>query len=76
MSFPPLYTSLVAIKKFKESNNNEIVRKTTLREVKILRMLRSTNNHIVMLKEAFRRYHTPLTMLTMLTPLSERESYI
>ena len=48
-------TLLVAIKKFKESNNNEIVRKTTLREVKILRMLRSPNNHIVMLKEAFRR---------------------
>ena len=47
--------TIVAIKKFKESNNNEIVRKTTLREVKILRMLRSTNNHIVMLKEAFRR---------------------
>ena len=47
---------LVAIKKFKESNNNEIVKKTTLREVKILRMLRSPNNHIVMLKEAFRRY--------------------
>ena len=46
---------LVAIKKFKESNNNEIVKKTTLREVKILRMLRSPNNHIVMLKEAFRR---------------------
>ena len=47
---------IVAIKKFKESNNNEIVKKTTLREVKILRMLRSPNNHIVMLKEAFRRY--------------------
>ena len=46
----------MAIKKFKESNNNEIVRKTTLREVKILRMLRSTNNNIVMLKEAFRRF--------------------
>ncbi len=47
---------IVAIKKFKESNNNEIVKKTTLREVKILRMLRSPNNHIVMLKEAFRRF--------------------
>ena len=53
---PTRPSSPVAIKKFKESNNNEIVKKTTLREVKILRMLRSPNNHIVMLKEAFRRW--------------------
>jgi cyclin-dependent kinase-like len=57
---------LVAIKKFKESNNNEIVKKTTLREVKILRMLRSPNNHIVMLKEAFRRYQIILYFLLRL----------
>ena len=31
---------LVAIKKFKESDDDEIVRKTTLREVKILRMMK------------------------------------
>ena len=31
---------VVAIKKFKESEDDEIVKKTTLREVKMLRMLR------------------------------------
>ena len=44
---------IVAIKKFKESDDDEILRKTTLREVKILRMLR--HNNIVSLKEAFKR---------------------
>jgi cyclin-dependent kinase-like len=44
---------LVAIKKFKESEEDEAVRKTTIREVKILRMLKQDN--IVQLKEAFRR---------------------
>mmetsp|Transcript_90540 Transcript_90540/g.157054 ORF Transcript_90540/g.157054 Transcript_90540/m.157054 type:complete len:887 (+) Transcript_90540:196-2856(+) len=44
---------IVAIKKFKESEDDEIVRKTTLREVKILRFMRHEN--IVQLKEAFRR---------------------
>jgi len=44
---------IVAIKKFKESEDDEIVRKTTLREVKILRMLKHGN--IVELREAFRR---------------------
>eukprot|EP00656_Telonema_subtile_P029720 TRINITY_DN327_c0_g1_i3.p1 TRINITY_DN327_c0_g1~~TRINITY_DN327_c0_g1_i3.p1 ORF type:complete len:554 (+),score=112.51 TRINITY_DN327_c0_g1_i3:85-1746(+) len=44
---------VVAIKKFKESEEDEVVRKTTLREVKILRMLKHEN--IVTLKEAFRR---------------------
>ena len=44
----------MAIKKFKESEDDEEnVRKTTLREVKILRMLRHPN--VVSLKEAFRR---------------------
>jgi cyclin-dependent kinase-like len=43
----------VAVKKFKEGDDDEIVRKTTLREVKMLRMLRQDN--IVDLKEAFRR---------------------
>ena len=33
----------VAIKKFKESEDDEIVRKTTLREVKVLRMLKQRN---------------------------------
>jgi len=46
-------TEIVAIKKFKESEDDEIVRKTTLREVKILRMLKHEN--IVELREAFRR---------------------
>mmetsp|Transcript_26121 Transcript_26121/g.57082 ORF Transcript_26121/g.57082 Transcript_26121/m.57082 type:complete len:752 (+) Transcript_26121:295-2550(+) len=44
---------VVAVKKFKESDEDEIVRKTTLREVKMLRALRQEN--IVNLKEAFRR---------------------
>jgi cyclin-dependent kinase-like len=46
-------SEIVAIKKFKESDDDEVLRKTTLREVKILRMLRHHN--IVSLKEAFRR---------------------
>eukprot|EP01041_Mallomonas_annulata_P002606 gene2606-5096_t len=44
---------IVAVKKFKESDDDEILRKTTLREVKILRLLRHSN--IVSLLEAFRR---------------------
>mmetsp|Transcript_15844 Transcript_15844/g.37795 ORF Transcript_15844/g.37795 Transcript_15844/m.37795 type:complete len:603 (-) Transcript_15844:517-2325(-) len=44
---------VVAIKKFKESEEDDVVKKTTIREVKILRMLRQEN--IVELKEAFRR---------------------
>eukprot|EP01135_Chromosphaera_perkinsii_P000169 Nk52_evm65s32 gene=Nk52_evmTU65s32 len=43
----------VAIKKFKEGEDDETVRKTTLRELKVLRMLKQEN--IVSLKEAFRR---------------------
>ena len=43
----------MAIKKFKESDEDENVKKTTLREVKILRMLKA--EYIVLLKEAFRR---------------------
>ena len=48
---------MVAIKKFKECEDDEIIKKTSLREVKILRMLRHEN--IVQLKEAFRRYGDP-----------------
>lgn len=44
---------ILAIKKFKDSDEDEIIKKTTLREVKILRMLK--HNNIVQLKEAFRR---------------------
>lgn len=44
---------IVAIKRFKEADDDEILRKTTLREVKILRLLRHSN--IVSLTEAFRR---------------------
>jgi serine/threonine protein kinase len=36
-------TQLVAIKKFKESDDDEIVKKTTLREVKVLRMIKHEN---------------------------------
>jgi len=45
--------NVVAIKKFKESEDDDVVRKTTMREVKILRMLR--HQSIVSLLEAFRR---------------------
>ena len=45
---------LVAIKKFKENTDeDEIVKKTTMREVKMLRTLKHEN--IVVLKEAFKR---------------------
>mmetsp|Transcript_16335 Transcript_16335/g.24615 ORF Transcript_16335/g.24615 Transcript_16335/m.24615 type:complete len:754 (-) Transcript_16335:207-2468(-) len=44
---------IVAIKKFKESDDDEVLRKTALREVKLLRLLRHCN--IVSLTEAFRR---------------------
>jgi cyclin-dependent kinase-like len=43
----------VAIKKFKETEENELVKKSIQREVKMLRMLRSAS--IVDLKEAFKR---------------------
>jgi cyclin-dependent kinase-like len=44
---------IVAIKKFKEAEEDEAVHKITIREVKILRLLKHEN--IVQLKEAFRR---------------------
>jgi len=44
---------IVAIKKFKESDEDEIAKKTIMREVKMLRMLK--HNNIVLLKEAFKR---------------------
>ena len=53
-------TSVVAIKKFKESDEDEIAKKTIMREVKMLRMLK--NKNIVLLKEAFKRYF-PLNYL-------------
>jgi cyclin-dependent kinase-like len=44
----------VAIKKFKENTEeDEIVKKTTMREVKMLRLLKHDN--IVLLREAFKR---------------------
>jgi cyclin-dependent kinase-like len=46
-------SEIVAIKKFKESEEDEVVRKTIVREVKVLRMLKHEN--VVQLKEAFRR---------------------
>lgn len=45
---------LVAIKKFKETEDNEIVRKSIQREVKMLRQLKHPN--IIDLFEAFKRY--------------------
>lgn len=45
---------LVAIKRFKESDEDDLVRKTTLREVKILRLLKE-ETFVVHLLEAFRR---------------------
>lgn len=45
--------TLVAIKKFKQTEDDQLVRKTTIREVKLLRMLNHGN--IVELKEAFRK---------------------
>ena len=48
-----LILCIVAIKKFKESEEDEIVKKTTLREVKMLRTLQQKN--IVTLIEAFKK---------------------
>lgn len=44
---------MVAIKKFKESDNNPIIKKIALREVKALKNL--DNKNIVKFKEAFKR---------------------
>ena len=44
---------IVAIKKFKESDEDEIAKKTIMREVRMLRTLKYKN--IVTLKEAFKR---------------------
>lgn len=48
-----VFVLLVAIKKFKESESDENIRRITVREVKILRMLKHEN--IVELKESYRR---------------------
>ena len=48
-----LLLHLVAIKKFKESDDDEIVKKTTLREVKMLRSLKQEN--IVTLVDCFKK---------------------
>lgn len=49
-----IYISKVAIKKFKESTDeDEIVKKTTNREIRMLKTLKHEN--IVILKEAFKR---------------------
>jgi cyclin-dependent kinase-like len=45
---------VVGIKKFKESDEAEHVKKTALREVRMLRMAKQQN--IVQLKEAFKRF--------------------
>ena len=45
--------ALVGIKKFKEPDDDEIAKKTIMREVRMLRMLKYKN--IVTLKEAFKR---------------------
>ena len=43
----------VAIKKFKESDDDEIVKKTTMREVQMLKRLKQEN--IVTLHECFKK---------------------
>ena len=48
-----LFLCSVAIKKFKESDDDEIVKKTTMREVKMLRQLKQEN--IVNLHECFKK---------------------
>ena len=48
------YLIIVAIKKFKEStDDDEIIKKTTNREIRMLKTLK--HEHIVVLKEAFKR---------------------
>jgi len=49
-----LLTITVAIKKFKESEDEELIRKTILREVKMLRLLKHQN--VVQLQETFKKY--------------------
>ena len=44
---------IVAIKKFKSTDKDEIVKKTSIREVKCLRSIKHDN--IILLKEAFKR---------------------
>jgi cyclin-dependent kinase-like len=53
MHWPLSPPSLIGLPIFPDAADDEIVRKTTLREVKILRMLK--NENIVELREAFRR---------------------
>lgn len=53
VNHPTLSPITVAIKKFKESDEDEIAKKTIMREVRMLRMLKYKN--IVTLKEAFKR---------------------
>ena len=53
MRFISFFHCTVAIKKFKESDDDEIVKKTTLREVKMLRNLKQEN--IVTLIECFKK---------------------
>ena len=47
------FVCVVGIKKFKEPDDDEIAKKTIMREVRMLRMLKYKN--IVTLKEAFKR---------------------
>lgn len=51
--FLPFVCVTVGIKKFKEPDDDEIAKKTIMREVRMLRMLKYKN--IVTLKEAFKR---------------------
>ena len=48
----PIFYTVVAIKKFKESDEDEVAKKKIMREVRMLRMLKYKN--IVTLKEAFK----------------------
>lgn len=51
-----MQSKLVAIKKFKESDEDPAVRSTIQREIRMLKALRS--EFVVDLKEAFRKYNS------------------
>ena len=53
LSYSFVFILLVAIKKFKESEDDEIAKKTIMREVKMLRQLKQEN--IVCLHECFKK---------------------
>jgi hypothetical protein len=63
-----MFNLIVAIKKFKDGEEDEVAKKTIGREVKMLRKLK--HNSIVHLKEGFKRYYF------IFNNILEMESYI